>query len=730
MKTYKYLILLSLVTLFSFGTGCFKDLDTVPLDKDIITSAVVYDDPESYIKVLAKLYAGLAVSGQQGPAGKADISGIDEGFGQYLRGYWYHQELPTDEAVIAWNDQTIKDFHYQTWGPDDGFIFAFYSRIFYQISLCNEFLRETTDEKLNSRNVSEDLKTKVKGYRAEARFLRALSYWHALDLFRNVPFVTEADAPGAFFPEQTNAKDLFAYIESELKDIENTIAPARTNQYGRADQAAVWTLLAKLYLNAEVYINTPKYTECLDYCKKIINAGYTLEPEYSHLFLADNDKSNEIIFPITFDGVHTRTWGGTTFIIHAAIGGKMDPFEYGVNSGWYGTRTTKQFVGLYSDLGGIIVSPNEGNTKKYPVIYVPGDYQGWDATNSETTLSSSLSDKIYEGHIFFDKDNSKFFFTPYPDISYYFGDNNHDGTLEIGGDTITISQKGLYFIKVDMNDKTYTLEKRDWSVIGDAASGWNQDIPMVWDEDEKALKVNLDLKPGQFKFRANGTWDVNLGDNDADAILEYGGDNINIAKSGTYDILLYIDKPDYTYAIKLTSYDSRGMFFSDGQNLDIDDIATFTDGYAVVKFKNITSTGEQGSDPTFPDTDFPMFRLADIYLMAAEAILRGAEGGSMTDAVNYFNKVRERAYHGTAGDITEADLNLDLLLDELAREFYWEAHRRTDLIRFGKFTGDSYLWQWKGKVKEGVETPEFRNVFPIPSPDLSNNPNLKQNEGY
>ncbi|HHH54887.1 MAG TPA: hypothetical protein ENK91_14585 [Bacteroidetes bacterium] len=87
MKTYKYLIIFALITVFSFGTGCFKDLDTVPLDKDIITSAVVYDDPESYIKVLAKLYAGLAVSGQQGPAGKADISGIDEGFGQYLRGY-------------------------------------------------------------------------------------------------------------------------------------------------------------------------------------------------------------------------------------------------------------------------------------------------------------------------------------------------------------------------------------------------------------------------------------------------------------------------------------------------------------------------------------------------------------------------------------------------------------------------------------------------------------------
>src|SRR6187402_3527813 len=130
------------------GLACVDDLNTVPLDPDVKTANVVFEDTNSYKQVLAKLYAGLAVTGQQGPAGQADIEGIDEGFGQYLRGYWYHQELSTDEAVIGWNDQTIRDFHYQTWTADDGFIFAFYSRLFYQIVICNEFLRETTDAKL------------------------------------------------------------------------------------------------------------------------------------------------------------------------------------------------------------------------------------------------------------------------------------------------------------------------------------------------------------------------------------------------------------------------------------------------------------------------------------------------------------------------------------------------------------------------------------------------------
>src|SRR5690606_6118258 len=202
----------------------------IPKDTDVVTADLVFEDPAAYIGVLAKLYSGLALTGQEGPAGMPDIIGIDEGFGQYLRAYWYHQELSTDEAVIGWNDQTIRDFHDQDWTAGDGFIYALYSRLYYQIVICNEFLRETTDEKVNARGQAS-LLPEIHGYRAEARFLRALSYWHALDLFRNVPFVTEEDPVGSFFPEQIQAADLFQYIESELRAIENEIAPVRTNVY-------------------------------------------------------------------------------------------------------------------------------------------------------------------------------------------------------------------------------------------------------------------------------------------------------------------------------------------------------------------------------------------------------------------------------------------------------------------------------------------------------------------
>ena len=346
-KSFLFFIGLSLVL-----TSCFKDLDTVPTDEDEVTSAVVYDDPAAYKQVLAKVYAGLSVSGQQGPSGQADIAGIDEGFGQYTRGLWYHQQLTTDEALIGWNDATIYDFHDQDWSANDGFISAFYSRVFYQIVLCNEFLRETTDDKLSERGVDAALREEIQTYRAEARFLRALSYWHALDCFRNVPFVTEDDAVGAFFPEQTSGPELYEYIVSELVEIESQLLPPQQNEYARADQAASWMLLAKLYLNAEVYAGKTAYSECIAVCQKIIDAGFTLDPEYQNLFLADNHTADGIIFPVVYDGVNTRTWGGTTFIVHAAIGGSMDINDFGVDGGWGGTRTTSAFVDKFPSISG------------------------------------------------------------------------------------------------------------------------------------------------------------------------------------------------------------------------------------------------------------------------------------------------------------------------------------------------------------------------------------------
>ena len=731
MKKVSIYNLFYLLLLMAVLPACFNDLDTVPIDDDSQTADAVYENPEAYRQVLAKLYGGLAVSGQQGPAGQADISGIDEGFGQYIRGLWYHQELTTDEAVIGWNDQTIKDFHYQNWDANDVFINAFYSRIFYQISLCNEYLRETTDAKLDARGVTGDLRTQIGFYRAEARFLRALSYWHAMDHFGNVPFVTENDVVGAFFPQQISRADLFTYVESELKAIEGSLVAPRANEYGRADQAAAWTLLAKVYLNAQVYTGTARNTDCVTYCEKVINAGYTLDDSYEEMFLADNNTSPEFIFSVAFDGLKTQTWGGTTFIVHAPVGGSMLPADFGIDGGWGGVRTTSAIVAKFPAVGSgsVVVAPNPGNTS-YPLLYVPGSYQGWDPTKTSTVLASANVDGKYEGYLYFPDDNTKFKFTDVPSWDVNYGDTGADGVLDAGGTDIEVATGGFYKIDVDLNTLTYTLLKTDWGLIGSSTpGGWDSDQNLTYDATAGTWSIQLDLVPGKIKFRANDDWGLNYGDNGADALLENGGADIDIPNAGNYRITLFLDKPDHTYSIELTSFDKRALFVTEGQSLDIDDIAQFSNGYAVAKWRNVTSTGQQGSHPVHVDTDFPMFRLADVYLMYAEAVLRGG-GGNVASAVNYVNEIRTRAYDGASGNVDQSSLTLDFILDERARELLWEGHRRTDLVRYGRFANTDYLWQWKGGVKDGASVSANYNLFPIPSADMGANPNLQQNDGY
>ena len=728
-KLNKYIIGIAAI-LFAF-TSCVKDLDTVPIDKDVVTSASVYTDSVgNYKLVLAKLYAGLAVSGQEGPSGNGDISGLDEGFGQYLRGYWYMQELPTDEAIIAWNDGNLRDLHDMDWSAANEFITAFYYRIYYQISLCNEFIRETTDEKLSERGVKEADITTIKGYREEARFLRAVSYWHALDLFGSVPFVTEEDNVGSFFPEQISKADLFSYIETELLDLVDGLPEPMTNEYARADKAAAWMLLAKLYLNAEVYVGTDRYSDAITYSKNIIDAGYVFEDDFSNLFKADNDMAEGVIFPIAFDGIRTKTWGGTTFIIHAAIGGTIDPAAYGVDGGWAGLRATKELVSKFIDISGLSKGKAVSPKASYPEIFMPGAHNGWDP-GTANALGSYNDDGVYEGYQYLTS-GTEFKFTPERDWDTDWGDTGADGTLEVGGGNISVTSDGYYKIDVDIPNLTYTLTKTDWGIIGSGVPpyDWSADANMTLDTETGIWSAILTLRDGVMKFRANDGWDINYGDNEPDGFLDAGGNDIAIT-AGKYLITLDLSTPDYTFTTTPFAEDERRMFHSDGQTLEITDIFEFTEGYAVTKFSNLTSTGAQGSALDFPDTDFPMFRLADAYLIYAEAVLRGGAGGDAGLALGYVNDIITRAYGGdSSGNITAGELTLDFILDERAREFLWECHRRTDLVRFGKFSGSDYLWAWKGGVMEGVGTDSKYDHFPIPSSDLGANTNLTQNGNY
>jgi hypothetical protein len=514
-------------------TSCGKDLDRLPtngLNSESVYSQQQNGVPTGYQSVLAKVYGSFATTGNRGPDGNGDVQGIDEGTSDFLRLFWKAQELSTDEAVVAWGDPGIQDFHNMNWTSDNPMLKGLYYRSFYQITLANEFIRQSSDEKLSDRKISAvDL---VRQYRREARYLRAFQYWVLMDLFGNPPFVDESSPiAGSTLPTQIQRAALFTYIENELKAIEPDM-PAN-NEYGRANKAAVWALLARMYLNAQVYTGTARWTDAVTYSKKVIDAGYSLVSNYSWLMRADNQQNtNEFIFTINYDGLKTQNWGGTTFLTHAPVGGSMSASQFGIDGGWGGLRATKNLPLLFPDLTG--------------------------------------------------------------------------------------------------------------------------------------------------------------------------------------------------------AQDKRSQFYTAGQNIDIFSLTTFTDGLAVTKYKNVTRTGGSGSSLTWADEDFPVFRLAEMYLIYAEATLRGGagSGGDANTALGYVNNLRTRAYGNTSGNINIGQLTTDFILDERARELYWEGFRRSDLIRYNKFVEATYLWPWKGGVAAGRGMPANLKLYPLPSADVNANPNLTQNPGY
>ena len=525
MKNNLYKQIIAAVGAFVVLASCNKSLDLLPTND--VTSATVYADANGYRQAFAKVYASYALTGNAGPAGNGDIQGIDEGTSDFLRLWWKAQELSTDEAVVSWGDPGIQDFHNMNWSASNPMLTGLYYRCYYQITLANDFIRQSADATVASKGITGPDAEAIKRYRAEARFLRAYQYSILMDLFGNIPFVTDAEALGSVMPKQRTRAEIFSYVEAELKAIDADLVDARKNEYGRADKAAAWALLARLYLNAQVYTGTARNTDAATYAKRVLDAGYSLISDYTKLMRADNNvNTSEFILTINYDGLKTQNWGGTTFLTHAPVGGSMVAAQFGVDGGWGGLRTT-------------------------------------------TGLSSK-----------------------FPDLT---------GTA-----------------------------------------------------------------------------------------------------------------------------DKRSQFYTSGQSADISDLTKFTDGYAITKFRNINMNGTPGKNLTWVDIDFPIFRSAEMNLVYAEAVLRGGTGDAGT-ALSYVNALRTRA---GASTISSSQLNLDFILDERARELYWEGFRRTDLIRYNRFVESSYLWPWKGGVRGGTNVDAFRRLYPIPSADISSNPNLVQNAGY
>lgn len=529
-------------------TSCVSDLDQYPHTET--TSKDVYTSLANYEAVLGKIYAAMVTSGQgKGGDNKDMESVLNKGAGfDYMRMFINMQECGTDEFASTWltGEQTT-GLTYLSWDANDAWVSDMYYRIYYNIALCNEFLRNA-----NSASFSGADAEKMKEYKAEVRFMRALFYYHALDFYRNIPMVTENDPVGSYIPPRYTPQQTFDYIESELKDCVGDMLPASTCPYGQASQGAAYTLLAKLYLNSEVYTGVAKYAECKEACDKVMSMGYSLEDNYSKLFNADNDKrTNEIIFALPVSAEHTVSWGSSTYLVCGQVSmsnANQNVADYGVTAGWSEFRLRPEFV-------------------------------------------------------------------------------------------------------------------------------------------DKFTQTDID-----------------------------------------------------------GSGDKRCKFFTNGQSKDISSMTDEASGYLSEKWSNLKDDGTTASNTgdAGVDTDFPLFRLADVYLMYAECVVRlhndwdNWAGGSDAEsdsrkqgAIYWINKIRERSKASDvwASSFADDDAFLQFILDERARELYHEGYRRTDLIRYGQFTTNKYIWQWKGGTHDGQAVDSKYNIYPIPNTELTANPNL-HNDNY
>jgi hypothetical protein len=241
-------------------------------------------------------------------------------------------------------------------------------------------------------------------------------------------------------------------------------------------------------------------------------------------------------------------------------------------------------------------------------------------------------------------------------------------------------------------------------------------------------EVIFSIPTDSFEAQAFGPTTVMT--NGAVGSLELNGTDLGVASGGWGGAIRITESFSSKFDGAAFTNDVRNTIIKADRQSGISDVTNPDQGFVLTKYTDVRSDGTSDDDLTFSSVDFPMFRLADVYLMYAEAHLRGG-GGSESQALDYVNAIRTRAHQGsTTWNISGSELTLDFIIDERARELYWESHRRQDLIRFGLFTGGNYVWSFKGNTLNGVSIPNYRNLYPIPNESIIVNPNLTQNTGY
>ena len=358
-KYFKYIVCAAAAIVLSVGlNSCVKDLDVEPIDpslKNDVTAEQLFN----------KCYSVFATSGNNGGDDNVDVDGLDGGFQHKFRQMWNSNELTSDEAICGWGDEGIASYCHNSYDASHPMLRGYYFGLCIGITFCNQYLEVFADHDATMT--------------AEIRFLRAFQFYLLTDAFGNIPFTTKISGDN---PEQYTRAQVCEFIESELKDIigegsgNQVLADPMPKNYGqqgfgRVDKAAAWMLLARLYLNSEVYTGTARWAEARDYAKKVMDSNYKLFTgdyngtgidgvtrhftAYQMLFMGDNGTNGamvEAVFPVIQMGTRTTSWGGTNFLICSTVDSDVHPYPYDPaevnglynNSTWGGNRCRPELI--------------------------------------------------------------------------------------------------------------------------------------------------------------------------------------------------------------------------------------------------------------------------------------------------------------------------------------------------------------------------------------------------
>ena len=419
---YSLAIVASMLTL----NACIGDLDTLPLNETDKTAGQAYQTLEDFEKGLAYIYGSYSLVSQNDP-GSSDIAVEDAGQSELIRQYVVLNEMSCDVLKCTWGDSYITDTQNNSWtSTPNAATIAVYTRCMVTVTRANEFLLQSKGSSVEG----------VAGLRAEARFLRAYAYYMLMDLYGNPPVALE-EYVGGELPSLIGRTALFQWIESELLDlVSGSDMPAvGTVGYPRVTKGTAQALLARMYLNAEVYTGTARWADARSAAEATIGMGYQLCNNYEELFMQDNSENanaqKEMIFAIGYDRDRTQSWGGTTHLVSGSLddaNSEAIAKELGYPEGshiarerWNGYHVPNEFVEYFElsgvEWGGSGIGYDRAASDKRAFFSNVGCVEAFDKSKAETGWRCwKFSSRDSQGNIYSSDSYEKFSSIDFPMI--------------------------------------------------------------------------------------------------------------------------------------------------------------------------------------------------------------------------------------------------------------------------------------------------------------------------